>query len=85
MWAALGVGAAAATATALVQRGDSAVPYAILLGAALILVRAWFSTARPEVRFTASEADAASGRGERSERSLSVLSVVLETSRVSAP
>ena len=51
VWLALAVSAAVAVILAYIQRNDSAIPYSALLLAVFMLGRAWFTLARPEVRF----------------------------------
>ncbi len=55
VWLALAAGALVAVVLAFRQRSDSSIPYLVLLGTALALVRAWFALGRPEVRFDPSK------------------------------
>jgi len=51
VWMGLAISAAVAVTLAYIQRNDSAIPYSALLLAVFLLGRAWFTLARPEVRF----------------------------------
>ena len=63
-WMMLAAAAVSASVVAFVQRRDSSIPYTVLLVAALLIARAWFGLARPELRFKpGSRPDAADDRG----------------------
>ena len=51
VWLTLAVASVVAVVLAFQQREDSAIPYMVLIGTVLMLARAWFGLARPEVRF----------------------------------
>ena len=51
VWLALAASATIAVILAFMQREDSSIPYMMLLVAALVIARAWFTLARPEVHF----------------------------------
>ena len=70
VWLALAVSAAIAVVLAYMQREDSSIPYMGLLVAALLIARAWFSLARPEVHFDPSQVEVA--RESRTESPLVV-------------
>ena len=70
VWLALAVSAAIAVLLAYIQREDSSIPYMGLLVAALLIARAWFSLARPEVHFDPSQVEVA--RESRTESPLVV-------------
>ena len=70
VWLTLAVASLVAVVLAFQQREDSAIPYLVLIGTALMLGRAWFSLARPEVRFDRSKVEAA--RESKTEHALVV-------------
>ncbi len=57
VWLALAATSVISVLFAFLQRNDSSIPYMGLLLATFILVRAWFTLARPEVRFDPSKVD----------------------------
>ena len=59
VWLALAVSATIAVLLAYMQREDSSIPYMMLLVAALVIARAWFTLARPEVHFDPSKVEVA--------------------------
>ncbi len=59
VWLALAVSATIAVLLAYMQREDSSIPYMGLLVAALVIARAWFTLARPEVHFDPSKVEVA--------------------------
>ncbi len=59
VWLVLAVSAAIAVLLAYMQREDSSIPYMGLLVAALVIARAWFTLARPEVHFDPSKVEVA--------------------------
>ena len=59
VWLALAISATIAVLLAYMQREDSSIPYMMLLVAALMIARAWFTLARPEVHFDPSKVEVA--------------------------
>jgi taurine transport system ATP-binding protein len=59
VWLALAISATIAVLLAYLQREDSSIPYMGLLVAALMIARAWFTLARPEVHFDPSKVEVA--------------------------
>ncbi len=59
VWLALAISATIAVLLAYMQREDSSIPYMMLLVAALVIARAWFTLARPEVHFDPSKVEVA--------------------------
>ena len=57
VWLALAASATIAVILAFMQREDSSIPYMGLLVAALVIARAWFTLARPEVHFDPSKVE----------------------------
>ena len=57
LWLALAVSSLIAVLLAFLQREDSSIPYMGLLVTAFIVVRAWFTLARPEVHFDPSKVE----------------------------
>ena len=70
VWLAFAASGAVAVGLAWVQREDSAIPFMGLLLAAFVIARAWFTLARPEVRFDPSKVEVA--RESRTESPLVV-------------
>ncbi len=70
VWLAFAASSAVAVGLAWVQKEDSAIPYMGLLLGAFVIARAWFTLARPEVRFDPSKAEVA--RESRTESPLVV-------------
>ncbi len=70
VWLVLAAASLVAAALAFQQREDSSIPYLVLIGTVLMLGRAWFSLARPEVRFDRSKVEVA--RESKTEQALIV-------------
>ena len=70
VWLVLAAASLVAAALAFQQREDSSIPYLVLIGTVLMLGRAWFGLARPEVRFDRSKVEVA--RESKTEQALIV-------------